>query len=1225
MLNFKYKLMKKKQLIVRCQRQLLKKTLRVMKLTLIVLLAFIFKVNAGGFSQVIRVSIDCRNERLGQVFKDLERQTNYYFFFNDKTVDTDRKVSFSIKEEELESALTKIIGNGYRYELVNNLIVVTKNSVVSDAQQIEKRKITGLVKDKQGTPLPGVTILIKGTQTGTATDVDGKFTITTTQPGTVTLVVSFVGMKTKEVAITSDKPVTIVIEENEQMMDEVIVNGYQRIDRKLFTGAASVIKADKAMIDGVSDVSRMLQGKAAGVQVQNVSGTFGASPKIRVRGASSIYGNQKPLWVVDGIVLEDVVEISADDLSSGNSETLISSAVAGLNSDDIESFQILKDASATALYGARAMNGVVVITTKKGKKGSLRVNYSGEFTVRMKPSYGNYNVMNSQEQMMVYKEMEAKGWLNYSDVSRSSNGGVYRKMADLISSYDPENGFGLPNTQTDRARFLQKYEKQNTDWFDVLFQNSLQQVHSLSISSGTEKSRFYASVSLFDDAGWSMADKVSRYTGNMNASFDINKYITVNLLTNASLRRQQAPGTNSRQVNVVEGTFVRDFDINPFSYALNTSRTMRPYDDNGDLEYYTMNYTPFSILHEIRNNTLQIDMMDSKFQGELEIKPIPGLDIKVLGAIRYVKTTREQRIRETSNAAEVYRSAADAQIRAANKYLYNDPDYPSLPASVVMPKGGFYNRDENTLLNYYERAMANYTKTIDDLHILNVLVGQEIKYADRTIAFNKGFGYQWDRGGVPFVDYRIIKQQLENGTNFYGMEEEYDRFSAFFGTLGYSYHEKYIFNATGRYDGSNKLGKSKSARWLPTWNVSGAWHVSNENFLTGNEALSQLTLRGTYGLTASMGPASNALPVFYNQVTFRPTQSEKENQIYISSLENSQLTWEKQYETNIGLDMGFINNRISLSMDAYWRKGFDLIGIIRTSGIGGEISKYANYADMKSNGIEFTLNTRNVVLKDFSWTSNLTFSYNKNEIKSLESRPRVIDLVRDEGYPKAGYPVRGLFSIPFMGLNQEGLPQSMNESGETTVGGLNFQETIKVGYLKYEGPIDPKISGGFDNTFKYRNFTLNVFMNYQFGNKIRLTPAFKSEYSDIYSMPKEFSDRWVLPGDEVYTNIPVIASARQESDNSKLKQAYNAYNYSDVRVADGSFIRLKDITLSYDIPKKIINSIGISDLQLRMVASNVVLLYSDKKLKGQDPEFFRSGGVAMPVPRQFTFTVKLGF
>lgn len=275
----------------------------------------------------------------------------------------------------------------------------------------------------------------------------------------------------------------------------MVVTGYQKIDRRLFTGAATRVNAEDAKMDGVMDIGQMLEGKAAGVSVQSVSGTFGTAPKIRVRGASSIYGDSKPLWVVDGVVLEDVVDISPDDLSSGDAATLISSAVAGLNTDDIENFQILKDASATALYGARAMNGVIVVTTKRGKKGVTKVSYTGEFSMRLKPSYGSYNIMNSRDQMSVYRELESKGWLNHAEISRQSNGGIYKKMYDLINTYDPINGkFGLENTPEARAAFLKKYEMQNTDWFDVLFKNTLTQNHSVSLTGGSDKSNYYFSA-----------------------------------------------------------------------------------------------------------------------------------------------------------------------------------------------------------------------------------------------------------------------------------------------------------------------------------------------------------------------------------------------------------------------------------------------------------------------------------------------------------------------------------------------------------------------------------------------------------------------------------------------------------------------------------------------------------------------------------------------------------
>ncbi|MDL2231257.1 SusC/RagA family TonB-linked outer membrane protein [Porphyromonadaceae bacterium OttesenSCG-928-L07] len=1090
----------------------------------------------------------------------------------------------------------------------------------------------GTVKDNTGFPLPGVSVRVKGTTTGAATDIDGNFEFRVPNSKGLVLVFSFIGMKDQEIAYKGQASFNVTLEDETTVLDDVIVTGYQKIDRRLFTGSADVVKAEDLKTDGANDVSRMLQGKSAGVQVQNVSGTFGAAPKMRVRGASSIHGDQKPLWVVDGIVQEDVVDVSADDLSSGDAATLISSAVAGLNSDDIESFQILKDASATALYGARAMNGVVVITTKRGKAGSVRVNYSGEFTMRLKPSYNSYNLMNSQEQMRAYLDMEEKGWLNYTDVMRGANGGVYHKMYTALDNYTPGQGFEIPHTTEGKHEYLKRFEKVNTDWFDALFKNSLQHSHSVSITAGTQKARFFASLSYFGDPGWSVADKVDRYTANMNASFDINKYITFHLLTSNSFRKQEAPGATSQATDAVTGIVSRDFDINPFSYALNTSRAMRVKDEDGNPEYYVRNFAPFNIFNELKNNYLELDMLDTKFQGELEIKPMTGWDIRLLGAVRYVKSSREHHITENSNQAEAYRAAYDATMRSSNQYLYSDPDHPGMPKEIVLPQGGFYKRTDNRLLNYYFRAITNYMKSINDIHLFNVTAGMEVKSTERRETFQTGFGIQYDRGNVPYIDYRIIKQLLERGEDFYGINNGYERFVAFFITGGYSFNEKYTLNLTGRYDGSNRMGESMSSRWLPTWNVSGAWHVHNEEFFKPvKSVLSNMTLRATYGLTANMGPATNAKAIFNSSVTFRPSQSDRENEIYITTLGNSDLTWEKQHEFNVGLDLGLLNNKISFSTDYYVRRGFDLIGTLRTMGIGGQGSKLANYANMKSSGVEFSLNTKNITTNKFSWTTNVTFSYSTNEITKLRTSARVVDLTAISGYPMQGRPVRGAYSIPFKGLNESGLPtyEVMDSDGKmiTTVDEVNFQDrTYHQQYMKYEGSMDPKYTGGMDNTFKYGPFRLSAFLTYQFGNKVWLYDYFRATYSDLTAMPKEFSNRWMVPGDEKHTKIPVFVSKRQMSDaDYNYNVAYNAYNKSTERVAKGDFIRLKELSLSYDVPKEFVNSISLQSVSFRFSASNLWLIYSDKKLKGEDPEFARSGGVSMPVPKQFTLSVKIGF
>ena len=281
---------------------------------------------------------------------------------------------------------------------------------------------------------------------------------------------------------------------------------------------------------------------------------------------------------------------------------------------------------------------------------------------------------------------------------------------------------------------------------------------------------------------------------------------------------------------------------------------------------------------------------------------------------------------------------------------------------------------------------------------------------------------------------------------------------------------------------------------------------------------------------------------------------------------------------------------------------------------------------MKSNGIELSLSTTNIKTKDFTWTTSFIYSHTHNEVTNLKTTTRMISFLTGNGFAREGYPVRALFSVPFLGLNYEGLPTFLNEDGNVTVTGLNFQLTDadKLGFLKYEGPTDLTDTGSLGNIFKYKGLTLNIVMTYSFGNAIRLDAVFRSRYSDLTSTPKEFRNRWTVPGDENVTDVPVIASRRQLWNNSSLSYAYNAYNYSSARTAKGDFIRMKEISLAYDFPKTLIQPLGLYNCSLKLQATNLFLIYADKKLNGQDPEFFNTGGVAAPVPKQFTLTLRLG-
>ena len=1090
--------------------------------------------------------------------------------------------------------------------------------LLSATTALAQNNVTGTVVDETGEPVIGASVMVKGTKTGTVTDVDGKFSLVNVQGKT--LVVSYIGYDNKEVR--AQNGMKIQLTSNSQALDEVVVTGMQKVDKRLFTGSSTKINASEAKIDGMADISRSLEGRAAGVSVQNVSGTFGTAPKIRVRGATSIYGNSKPLWVVDGVIMDDVTDVSADDLSSGDANTLISSAIAGLNSDDIETFDILKDGSATSIYGARAMAGVIVITTKKGKAGQARINYTGEYTMRLKPSYSTFNIMNSQDQMSIYQEMQQKGYLNYAETSNAASSGVYGKMYQLITEYNPVTGqYGLPNTIEARADYLRQAEFRNTDWFDELFTSAIQHNHSVSISTGTEKAQTYASVSVMFDPGWTKQSKVERYTANLNNTFKISDKLTFNMIGNASYRKQKAPGTLNSEVDVVSGAVNRSFDINPYSYALNTSRAL-------DLNtYYTRNYAPFNILHELENNFIDLDILDMRFQGELKYKPIQKVELGVLAAYKFNQSTQNHSIKDESNQAEAYRAMGNTTIRKNNNYLYTDPDdIFAMPVSIL-PYGGIYNKTTHRMNAWDFRATAAYNDVYANDHIVNLYAGMEVNNIDRTADWFRGWGMQYSLGEIPNYAYEVFKKGAEQNTDYYTLDNTHERRAAFFGTATYSYKGRYTINGTIRYEGTNKLGKSRSARWLPTWNVSGAWNAHEEPWFQNvfKQALTTATLKASYSLTAESGPSwvTNSLPVIKSYNPWRPSAGLRESGLEESDRANGELTFEKKHELNLGIQLGFLNNRINFEMDWYKRDNYDLIGIVNTQ-MGGK--KYGNVASMKSNGIELSLTTKNIQTKDFSWTTNFIYSHTHNEVTELENNQRVIDLVSGNGFALEGYPVRSLFSIPFRGLTNEGLPTFLDQDGNVTSTGIYFQtrDKEKMGFLEYSGSVDPTDVGSLGNIFKYKGLTLNVFVTYSFGNVVRLDPVFKNRYNDLNSMPKEFANRWMVPGDENTTTIPVIASQRQNENDTNLSYAYNAYNYSTERIAKGDFIRMKEISLGYEFPKSLISPLKLNNLSLKLQATNLFLIYADKKLNGQDPEFFNTGGVAVPIPKQFTLTLRVG-
>ncbi len=1083
------------------------------------------------------------------------------------------------------------------------------------AQEVVRGKIT----DESGEGMIGVTIQIKGTTEGTVTDFDGNFSLQAAQGQT--LMITMVGMETREVVVGDPSDlINVQLKEQTEELEAVVVTGFQEVNRKLFTGSAESLSMEDMKLNGLTDVSRALEGQVAGVTVDNVSGTFGTSPKIRIRGNTSINGSNQPLFVVDGVILEDMASVNPEDLISGDANTLISSSVANINPNDIESFQILRDASATAIYGARAANGVIVITTKRGKSGALRVNYTANFSAMVRPTYNQFFLMNSAQEMSVYRELYDKGLLDITTSVRAQNYGAIGKMFDLIANHELDWG---PNG-TLNEQFLNQYENANTDWFDVLFNDvSLQQTHSLSFTSGTEKSNNYFSISYLDDQGQTIADNVQRITGTARNTYFISEAFSFGLKLTGSLRNQKVPGTRNRELNPLTGQYSRSFDINPFSYALNTSRSIRPYDEDGNLEFFRRNYADFNILNELQYNFMEIQVADVSAQTDFEINPLKDLSIKGVFQARYANTKRDHTVHENSNQAGAYRANETQFIQDANNLLFNDPDNPGLNPVVVLPQGGFQYLDQTTLINFFSRVSADWNKRIGEFHEINVLAGQEIRFTNRSNTSTTGLGVVYGSGEIVVTDPNIIEFFNIQDIDYYDLGNERDRFVGSFINGGYSFKSRYIANFTARYDGSNQLGRSSDVRFLPTWNVSGAWNISQEPFMEFS-FLNDLKIRATYGLSGNLPPNTSALLNLQADVTVRPTDVEP--YLFIQDLTNDELTWEKLKEFNVGIDFALFDGKFNGSMDYYKRNSFDLIGAVQTSGVGGQGLKIGNFADMEADGFEVSLRSMNVDRNRFSWTTSFNIGYTYDRITRLDFGPRLVDAINANGAAVLGGPRRGLFSTKFAGLSAQGVPQFFNANGEVGIADLDLQDREGLStQLQYEGPSEPRGGGGLTNTFTWGNLTLNVLLSYKFDFKIRLNDAFNSAYTDFDALPRELVNRWVAPGDEEITDIPVILERNLATANFDYVLAYQFYNKSTARVADGTYVRLRSASLSYSFPQNIVSKLRLGSASISLEGQNLALLYRDSNLNGQDPEFFSSGGVALPVPRMVIMALNIGF
>ena len=934
---------------------------------------------------------------------------------------------------------------------------------------------------------------------------------------------------------------------------------------------------------------------------------------VSMRQATSVKSVYYPLWVIDGVIYKEDKDFNVADLASPEAKRLIAAALPGLSESDIQSFQVINDASATALYGQRALGGVISVRTSKAGQGTNSFTYQAELTYRAIPSYREFNILNSQDQMAVFNEMANGKSLDNEAVFIADQYGVYGHLYNSIYNYNDLTGeYGILNTDAGRAAYLRAAELRNTNWFKELYQHSIRHQHTLTFSTGTQKANYYASLNANLDPGWKRFENSQTYSFNFNADFRPFKGWSFGIRSTASYGKVHYGG-----------------DWRPGSYAPTASRTLDPN------TFYAYEYTPFNIKHELQHNTRDYKTANLSLQATIDWQPITQLRLSALGALRYRDQYSVTDRDEQANASQVYRNISKSIIRSYSSYLYKPLDDPTALPQIVMPYGGIRN-SQNTIDERYDGQLkAHYNDTFgrNGEHNLSAVAGLEVFEERHLNEWFDAYGVNYNLGYMTTYSPLLFTNLRNKSKQYYYIHPTLDRGVSLVGNVDYTLLGRYRVNASYRREGTNQFGRARTIRYIPTWNVGGNWSIDQESFFPKLKPLSSLSMSLSYGMSGTIPYVHNALPRLKTLLPFFGDANLIEPGVYIDEPANYDLTYEKMYELNWGLNFGLFDERISAGITLFNRQGRDLIDQVFPQGTGGFVDYlYGNVAQMSAKGIELSLTTQNIRTRDFSWSTSITYSRNTNKVTRLNTSPSVKNLTDEKGAARQGYPLNSLFSIPFYKLDENGHPRFFLPDGADVLpdgrhitspkmGGQvswTASQPEEINYLVYSGTRTPTDQGGINNSFSFKNFRLGVYVYYSFGGVKRLPEQFATKYNDHQVMGKEFNRRWLRAGDEERTNVPVIATDAHRQANPYLSNAYTNYNKSDVRVAKTDYVQLRDISLSYTVPKSFVDRLRLSSLSLKLQASNVALLYADKKLNGALPYDYDYQ------PHSYIFTATVG-
>ena len=1156
--------------------------MREVKSTLLLTILIIWMALPAGAQQSKGgITMSLQNKPLASALRMVQQKSDYKVNF---VVDDVKSytTTVNIKNATAPNAVKQILqGKPFTYSVNGKFISVRKNAEpavhnASSASGSDIRPLSGNITDEDGEPMIGASVSVTGSPYGTVTDVDGNFEFYIPKDCSEVLV-SYIGMDSKKVNVGGKGTVKIVMSENRFALDEVVVTGYQTISKERATGSFTKLTADDFKDKRLSNLSTVLAGEVAGYN----DGL--------IRGVTTMNASTSPLYVIDGFPVEKTK-------LTGNGDG-VEENLPDLNMDDIESITVLKDAAAASIYGARAANGVIVITTKKSAaKGKTNVSFNASLTWHPY-SYYTGNLANSSLVVDLEKEWAAQNpnlvgdgakdyAINMLDENIYTSSGI-RSILNYHAGKISESEMNSTLSSLAQRGYnyydqMKKYAKRNPFY----------QQYNLNIVNNSVNNQFKASVTYKHDA---LEDKYSN-----NQSLGLNMTNTTNF---------------TKWLSLDLGAYLKVGEDDTQNYSvLSPGYSVLPYDNlvNADGTHYTkpmseiLSASNLAVYNQYGLYSTDITPLDELNRQitttkEISLRTYARLNVQLFPWLKYSASFQYER---ASYRGEALQAKESAEVRGiVNGFAI---DNGSGTAEYLIPYGDILNRTDQYTSAYNFRQQLSFDKTFADVHSVTAILGTETIQNKQELHRNKVFNYDQQMLSSSTLNYAdlingvsgVLDYNYMYESDLSGSYENVNRYVSVYGNAAYTYDDRYSVTGSLRWDRSNLWGTSSKYQNKPIWSVGASWIISKEKFFKA-DWVNYLKLRISDGIAGNV--SKNSAP--YMVASYSTNNHVGGTEGYVLSRANPMLSWEKTNTLNVGVDFALFNNRLNGTIEYYNKKGTNLLA--NTMGIPTEGWGYSTYTinngEMYNRGVEISLNGEILRTKNFSWRANMTFAYNKNKVTYVNVKAPVYFLQLDypSAYPIIGNEYNAIYAYKWAGLSEEGLPQVYDENGEKVT-----DQPTNLDAIVYAGTTTPKYSGSFGTTFSYKDFDLSLQFLFAGGHKVRnANPAFlQCSYSamgyitNIAGAPAAMANRWQKPGDEAITNVPKAVFAESDYSASSL---YSTYYYADINVLDASFIRLNNMSLAYRLPKNVCRSIFMQSARVQVNVENPFFWAKSDQVKYQ--------------------------